>query len=815
MGEPSDLNPRRNRPASGGAFRGGAGPRERRPIEPGPCPDSIDALKAGLTAIPAPYNFVPLAPWVHCPDWGRKVSLDLPFREGVCGEIPFTLVADTPLLVGAEQDKTRAGENRPGEVHFVKAPDGRWVVPGSSLRGLLRAVLEIAGFGRMRQVDDHRYGLRDITKADNPYARRVNREIAAGFLRRRADGVRELVPCRFAKLGHGDLERWWGVRTPIFTGGTGVRRKYEQWRDFCQRKGIADPLAIQCTIDADRVSALSGPTRAYPVLTGQINDRERSHNAKQNDFVFFDRKESESIAVLDADWRAFLLIHGDQEGERSAEGNASWPAHWRGCFNRGEEIPVFWLDDGLDRERKRRVRLGLARMPKLAWDWSIHDLIGHTHEDHLKGPEQGADYDLADLLFGGLAESQGRILKGRVSIGNALADAQDGHEPRAERHGPTILNGPKPTYFPNYIRQETGPDGRLASHDYATCIKSNDQDRPQLRGFKRYPARPQAVAQPLTPEQEQGSQAVANILYPLPAHTRFSGRIQLHNLLPAELGALIWALTWGGNPRLRHSLGMGKPFGFGQVYFEIDWSRTRLTPNKALEQPLSPIDPVTACTAFADHMQAVYGESGLPGGWENSPQLRALQAMADPSRAADFPAELRHMRLQRCIDPSRGRPGAYNEFVWAKQKTLVLMEYDQESRERAAARGPHSAGPGGAGRNTPSAPQRGLGGPGGHGPASHGTPRRVLARPASPPAGARIDHPWLKAKVVEIRKANNSPEDEAIGGKLLAGAWQQIEEPAEKAAVLAAIKALWQSKGWWDEPPGKGKRQVKAIYENG
>lgn len=113
MAEPRNQNTQRRRPAGGGGgFRPGAGRPERR-IEPGPCPDSLDVLKSRFEQIPAPYNFVPLAPWVHVADSRRLVSLDMPFRDGACGEIPFTLVADTPILIGAEQDKPRPGRTAP------------------------------------------------------------------------------------------------------------------------------------------------------------------------------------------------------------------------------------------------------------------------------------------------------------------------------------------------------------------------------------------------------------------------------------------------------------------------------------------------------------------------------------------------------------------------------------------------------------------------------------------------------------------------------------------------------------------------------
>jgi CRISPR-associated protein (TIGR03986 family) len=800
-------NPRRNRSAHGGGFRPGAGGGQRRRIEPGPCPDSLRALKAAFDAIPAPYNFVPLSRWVHLPERESpekvsQVSLDLPFKDGAFGEIPFTLVADTPLLVGAEQEKQHGAA---GEVHFARAPDGTYLVPGSALRGMLRNVVEIACFGRMRQVDNARYGLRDITRADTPYARKVNQEIRAGFLRRGEGGKRVLVPCQFAKLSHADLERWWGERTPVFRAGAGVRKKYDLWVELCRRQRIENPLRIPCTIEGaprqERVRSLSGPTLAFPVLTGQINDRERSRNAKQHDFVFFDRDDSGAIPVTDDDWRSFLLIHGDRDRERGGDSSAmrpSWPDYWRGRFDRGEDIPVFWLDAGFDREGQKRVRIGLARMPKLAWDWSIHELIENTSQEHLSGPEQGRAYDMADLLFGTLGDTAGRMLKGRVSVGHALAQPVSGRQLQPERHGPTILNGPKPTYFPNYIRQPADSRWRLPERqEYAGYIRTDENQSPEIRGFKRYPARPKAEAQPLTPEQQQGSQEVANILHPLPAGTRFSGRIVFHNLRPAELSALVWAITWGANDGLRHSLGMGKPFGFGQVRFEVDWSRTRLTRNGALAKGPGPIDRASACDELERHMLAAYETTDLPGPWRESPQVQALLAMADPARAAQFHPGLRHMRLQRCVDPARGRPGAYNEFVWAKQKRLVLAEYDGSA---PAARQPSSP---------PRARHQDTSAPGRQRDRSHPTsPARPIAKPR-----AVIDNQWLETKVKEICKANNAPEDEVIGGKLLAAAWQEISDAEEKAAVLAAIKTLWEAKGWWADPPGRGKRKVKAIYD--
>ena len=118
-----------------------------------------------MDQINAPYNFVPLSDKVVIPEWGDKVSHDLPFRDGISGELELTITAKTDILVGGMQNN--------GHVHFFKTPDGKYAIPGSSLRGMFRNVMEIATFSRMSAVDEKSYGLRDISKSGNVYQSRV------------------------------------------------------------------------------------------------------------------------------------------------------------------------------------------------------------------------------------------------------------------------------------------------------------------------------------------------------------------------------------------------------------------------------------------------------------------------------------------------------------------------------------------------------------------------------------------------------------------------------------------------------------------
>ncbi len=113
-----------------------------------------------MNQITAPYNFVPLSAWIFSPPWADKVSHDVPFRDGVSGRLELTITAETPVLVGGKQEK--ATKEKPGEVHFCQIGE-RYSIPGTTLKGMIRNILEIAAFGKMGYVDDRRLGIRDIS----------------------------------------------------------------------------------------------------------------------------------------------------------------------------------------------------------------------------------------------------------------------------------------------------------------------------------------------------------------------------------------------------------------------------------------------------------------------------------------------------------------------------------------------------------------------------------------------------------------------------------------------------------------------------
>lgn len=732
-----------------------------------PCPR--DLSKENMQAISAPYNFVPLADWVHIPEWGRLVSHDWPFKDGCSGEIRYRLIAESPLLVGGHQEENRANDRPNTEVRPFQLPGGRYAIPGSSLKGMLRAVVEIAGFGRMRMVDDIHPGLRDISGkyVKDAYQQRA-RGVRPGFLRRNEKDELVIIPCRMARLPLDRLKEALGLQEPVFPTGASVREKYRRWRELCTQQGWS-PERLRFDLQDDSATHLgSGSMDGTPVFTGQIQ-------GKKKDFIFYSPQDDQCIPVSDDDWRNFLFVHGNDKS--ASEGrDLSWPGYWKAVFRETGEVPVFYIQEG------QRVRIGLAYLPKLAGDFGTHDCIRNSCGDHLDTQPAPGTYDLADLLFGSTnSDDQNAALRGRVSFLTAMPSKEMEEHPEDD----TILNSPKPSYFPNYLVQNTDESGMRLQEgarntQYSTYLSSQTNRNPRLRGFKRYPARHSFGVQRLTPDQES-NRAVQIKLHTLGKGSIFEGTILFHNLKPQELGALLWALTWGGDSGLRHALGMGKPFGFGQVRFEIDGASSMLWPNAPERQPCRLDEAVQKemMDTFERHMEEAAGEYG---GWKQSPQVRNLLAMADPEAANNLPhgMELRHMRILRC--QRNGKRVNGNEFVWAEQKAMVLADYAEAT-----------GWPGEATKKRWHAAQS----------------DQVVQELASSDI-----HPWLQEQLNAVLSESHASDLGALmRHNKLFKKWKSIEDPGLKRETFEIIKAYWEERNWWQNPDNKSMRQLRDKYE--
>lgn len=629
-------------------------------------------LPRGITSA---YNFAPLAQQVVCPEWQDRVSHDLPLREGLCADLQIELVAETPLLVGAERDDTPRQRGQVPAVGFHTHPDGTPAIPGSSLRGMLRNVLEIASFSRMQLIDDRALSIRDLTTSGSEYMRAM----VGGDIRSSSVGARPLAqggwlwfdgqdwrlePTSVARVEHREIVRHFGLSREVWPGKrTTAAQKYEVLRTALQAASRAGKLTktghvqvrhprveeavhersrgkqlryrrIERLLPVDDTSPSS--TVGALVVTGQGVPN------KHMEFVFgLCGRKPESRVIDPAAMTRFRQVYGHDDSD--------WSTHWSRRAAEGTPVPVFWI------ERDGELQIGLSQMFRLPGPRSLGQMVPDEHR-----PRAGAArrLDFVETLFGRVGSDA--ALKGRVFVGDLRWSGSPQGRPvpaDAAYAQPTVLGQPKPSFYPAYLEQQQ-QGGVLKSPDYRTVLSPDAR----LRGWKRYPVRP--LPEVRVPEPPAKSQAtVQTRLQALAPGNRFKGRIRLHNVTPEELGAVAWALTWGGDDRLRHAIGLGKAFGFGCV-------RVRIA-NADSPDAVRANDPATSAPGLGDCTRAfvAYMQRQIPG-WERTGTMCELLAMANPELPQATAANLTPLELT---------VGARNEFVEAKSRDnrLALQPHSQ------------------------------------------------------------------------------------------------------------------------------------------
>lgn len=621
--------------------------------------------------ITSAYNFVPVSEKVVCPDWQDRVSHDLPLEEGLCVELEVELEAHTPLLVGAE----RKGSGPQHPVEFYKHPDGTPTVPGSSLRGMLRNVLEIATFARLAPVmDDRALSLRDLRLST--YQTQLAKSVGHKTYQAKARGGWLVFDAARSTWSINECTVFRIEQTALRTDASNIFQRMQEEQRKCSKddqrlaktkyKATGGQVAFHFysadskpvehahsegkTLVYQKVARLAGKANGngtgYLVLTGQpgdIRDRDtREPGTKHMEFIF-----SSQLLMrhdIDADvMREFTQVHEDSEDWKFLR-SAGSPHAKRG-------VPVFFLTEPTKAGEQVR-HIGLSQMFRLAGPRSL-GAIAEAQQAQRKDKR----LDFIECLFGQVNE-QYVALKSRVSMGDLRWAPEDGGSSKpllsdARYQAETVLAQPKPSFHPSYLDQSKSTLDARGKRMYKSIL---DPDA-RLRGWKRYPVRPASEIELVEPPKNGAPSN--SVLKPLKEGARFKGRIRMHNVTPQELGAVLWALGFGHRTfaepsSRRHALGLGKPFGFGQVSLRVLAHRVDMNKSSAPRMELE-----EALQAFESYM-----ENQCPG-WSRSEALRELLAMAEPERG--HRSRLRPLKL---AVKSGG-----NEFNSAKKEGAVLARY--------------------------------------------------------------------------------------------------------------------------------------------
>ena len=545
--------------------------------------------------IRAPFNFVPLNEIPYLPDWAGLISCDMPFKDGLSGKIRLRITAETPVFVC---DKVQENNAVPCEFCHVMDSLGnkRYFIPGTSIKGILRNVLEIISFGKMTQVQNQSFGIRDLNNGTDGtfYRAKVKVDkVHCGWLRMDEGGYL-LDDCGLPwRISAEEIDRKYHIGLMDFIkdrdnfrsdSNKTAQRKYSLLHAYGKDSQLTDyfePVTIPGINAGGRkfVRFSHGGMEGTIVFTGQPGPRQKKYNEKKKkdvfsgklfEFVFPSQHAKSSIPVPESVFKEFESIH---------QNSADYTEFRKKQLRRGEEIPVFFIynEDGeID-------TMGISYMYKFPAFNKVYNGIPLPLLDRTKR-------DLSECIFG--FADKGDSLKGRVQFSAAaLCGELSFHEDVK-----LALAKPHPSYYPLYLGKGQ------------TWNTSNIR----IAGRKRYPVR-------LEPDllHNEGTDKMSRIIRPMKAGVTFEGDVRFFNLRPIELGALLSAIDFCQHEECSHNIGQGKPLGYGKVKLNVlDCTVS------SVQTDDSSFSVEQARQAFVSEMEEKFN------GWATSVQLKELFAMA-------------------------------------------------------------------------------------------------------------------------------------------------------------------------------------------
>ncbi len=445
----------------------------------------------------APYNFVPLNNTVveaeQIPDFDKYHS------NSCTGYIDIELKTLTPLYIrNSDKDKNK-------ESDFFNV-NGKYMIPGSSLRGMIRTMVEIMSFGKFVFCNNQRLyyrGLADLTNLRIEYQNKIKTIVNAGYLTYDKESREyKIIPAE-EKNGK--------------TFETFVDTSYEFYYEK-QNDG------------------------SWKVWSGKFTDK------KKKNWIIYKPDENKYPFKIDSE----DIKNYENDKNRNIPFNLLVVAKNKKLKIKNKEVifdngvPIFYTEY-IDASGIEHIAFGHTRYFRLPYEKTIGEHIPKQLKDEIIT-------DLAEAIFGKETKWASRVF-----FEDAILD--DPSNAFYKTTSPKILSGPKPTTFQHYLEQPENADRNNLNH-----WNSNTN----IRGNKLYWHRKTSHDSNETYSWNEGSikkDTQHTTIRPIKEQRTFTGRIRFENLSEVELGSLLSALDLPEG--CAHKLGMGKPLGLGSVKISI------------------------------------------------------------------------------------------------------------------------------------------------------------------------------------------------------------------------------------------------------
>lgn len=520
-------------------------------------------------------------------DGRPKLSHSTPLEGALSGIITMDWIARTPVLFGTQRNVQVGGQvYRITEPQRLYAgPDAPYVIPGRAIRGMIRQVLRIATKSKAGPVNSVQPTRRDpfyqnerLTKNGDVMTR------SSGWLMIEG-GAWVLKSASSADIAHSDyriqaMELQWLAKNRPRTHPDGRQQ-------FGNRNGQRIPLVYRTAkrnlLDWHKRFSQNydglGELNGYLVMSAAMENKQKEQVfcVPDADAVAAATPELLSVAIT-----RLLEAYGKMDQQKGVpvivpDGNLKvWvDEYFRICSEKADEsekllrdtfhlvgdtktsfrqddppgIPVYYyLVNG-------KLILGMTQIMKFPTKFTVAHMVKQSQTECKVG-----EVDWSDAMMGYLDGNN--ALRGRIKFGFAKTNAEPQQLemwPQDDEYLAVTQMQPRPGYSPFYLRKvDMSTNGDLHS-TYDTGSNVN------AAGRKRYPvwkANQRNIIDALEFQRikilDDSENPHANVtgthshLKFLVQGTRFTGKIKFQNLLPEELGALLWTLSLGDEVAFEH-----------------------------------------------------------------------------------------------------------------------------------------------------------------------------------------------------------------------------------------------------------------------
>jgi len=685
-------------------------------------PEQHTSISEDRTAI-APYNFVPLPQTiVPAEESAATVRHDIYDDECHTGHITCTLTTESPLYVrcgytpedfadhGTKAFHELSDEQKEQRAQFFHTRDREQpVIPGSSLRGMLRALVEIAGYGKMNRVTDKpRYFFRAVAapKKEDPLASvyeatmgKYGRNVRAGYLKREGNHW-YIRPAKKIKGGSFFKIKEWDKkaecdRIPRSLKFTRLNEKdYRPQYVPCSFTTRPSKDEVQINQIGPRNSVAGGQDGCL-VTSGNMletNDVDRGAESPRTAHVVVPTAVEPDRLAIDPqaveDYRASLT-----DFQKEPPFDPQWGALI-------EDRPIFYCEPI---KGQSVIYFGHSPNFRIPYRPEGQSRAATPRDFVPEDLRRDTDIDLAEAIFGFVRDDRQRddrlqTRAGRVFVSDAIATRFKWLSDAPIT--PHILASPKPTTFQHYLVQSEPAKSWLKHYG------SKPGEETVIRGHKLYWHKGKNPNITLSQEeQRKTSDTQKTALKPVDRQSEFTFTIHFENLSNVELGALLWILdltddekqNQQGSKKYRLKLGMGKPLGLGAVKLDHALcltSRTNRylglfipTDEGGLKWDVGSKSDTSAgkvhseCTN--DFNDYVLRESGEPrpdsGQLKDTLRIQMLLALLTWPGPQDVEHHTRYMAIEREREPRMGRdPNEFKDRRVLPRPREVLQASDEK-----------------------------------------------------------------------------------------------------------------------------------------